>query len=404
VKLILKTALPLFALALLAPTLGVLTPAGSTVPGASAAVRQSGQTTLLPQIVQPGAKVASSQRARLVGTVKFRPVRKGRPVIIQRRVGTRAWQKVAVKRQNARGVVRFVGPARVNGRWVAYRGVARPWNGLSRVVATPQRASIWKTKFRDEFNGNRLNPNKWSYRHLGVYSRNSDRACSASKKGAVQVGNGRVRLQVKLDRQKQRRAGACVARDRDGKRYTNRHWYMNGHISTADSAKGQFRYGIAAARVKFDRPQGAHGSFWMQSTVPYQAGRGPAKNGAEIDVVEYFGKGFKKGDIYSFIHYKDAQGKDHKVPDGVPITAARKALKGDDDWFKKYHVFSVQWTPKAYIFRVDGIQTRRITRGVSKVPEFLILSMLSSGWELEKMNRKTLPNATQVDWVRYWQR
>lgn len=400
----LRTALPLLALALVAPVLGVLGPVGTALPGAAAAVKQSGRTSLLPPLVQPGSEVALSKRARLVGTVTFRPVRQGRPVVIQRRVGTGSWKNVTVRRQNARGTVRFVGPAQnANGRWFAYRGVARRWNALSRVTATPQRANVWQTKFRDEFNGRRLNLAKWSYRQLGDFSADRDRACSASRKRAVQVGNGRVRLQVKLDRKRQRRLGPCVARDKDGDRYSNRHWYMNGHISTERNPAGRFRYGIAAARVKFDRPVGAHGSFWMQTTVPYQAGRGPARNGAEIDVVEYFGKKFKKGDIYSFVHYRDASGTAHKVPPG-PTRKARRALRKDDDWFKKFHVFSVQWTPKAYVFRVDGIPTRRITRGVSKVPEFLILSMLSSGWELERMNRRTLPNATQVDWVRYWKR
>ena len=64
----------------------------------------------------------------------------------------------------------------------------------------------------------------------------------------------------------------------------------------------------------------------------------------------------------------------------------------------------MQWTPKAYTFRVDGIRTMRVAQGVSKVPEYMILSMLSSGWEVATVDRSTLPNATQVDWVRFWQK
>jgi beta-glucanase (GH16 family) len=402
-KLVLKVALGLFAFALLVPALDVVTPGGTT-PSASAAIRQSGKTVLLPQIVQPGATVASANGARLTGTVKFRPARKGRPVLIQRRIGSGSWRKVATKRQNGAGIVSFVGPARnAKGRFFTYRGVAQRWSGLAKVAATPQNAGIWKQKFTDEFSGSALDLNKWSYRHVGAYSKESDRACSTSAVDAVKVGGGRVSLLVKPDPVRQQAVGDCDGEFGNKAEYTNRHWYKNGHISTEKAVNGQFKFGVAAARVKFDKPQGAHGSFWMQTTEPYVAGRGPAQNGAEIDVVEYFGKGYKQGDVYSFIHYRDASGKDHKVPDG-PIVAARKALKGDDDWFKRYHVFSVEWTPKAYVFRVDGIQTLKLTRGISKVPEFLILSMLSSGWELEKMQRGTLPNATQVDWVRFWQK
>lgn len=394
-----RRAVALVAVALVAPALALTSE--SFQASSSAAVRQSGYTALLPQIVQNGATVAAADAAKLTGSIRFRPIRKGRPVIIQRRIGAGAWQKVATKRQNGAGAVSFTGAARKNGKFYTYRGVAVRWNGLARFAARPQNAGVWKRKFSDEFGGTSLSA-KWSYRYLDVYSAKSDRTCSRSTKDAVKVGGGRVSLLVKADGSK---PADCVALNpRTNEPYTNRHWYKNGHISTSEFDAGAFRYGIAAARVRFDRPQGAHGSFWLQSVRPDVDGQGPGQDGAEIDVVEYFGKEFRQGDVYQFIHYRDAADRDHKVPDGTPITAARKALKRDDDWFKRYHVFSVQWTPNAYIFRVDGIQTLKLTQGVSRVPEYMILSMLSSGWELEKMQRSTLPNATQVDWVRFWQK
>jgi len=390
-----RSLLALVALALVVPTLALTSE--SALPSADAAVRQRGTTVLLPQVVQNGAKVARADGARLAGSIRFRPIRKGRPVVIQRRIGTGAWHKVATKRQNGAGVVNFVAPAKKRRHFYTYRGVAARWKGLRKVAARPQNAGVWKRKFSDEFSGTRLSA-KWSYRALGVYSANSDRACSKSTKDAVKVGGGRISLLVKPDGVRDRNAGPCDARYDNT--WSNRHWYKNGHVNT----KASFRYGVAAARVKFDRPQGAHGSFWMQSTVGDIPNVGPAKDGAEIDTIEYFGKTFKKGDVYQFIHYTDAGNTSHKVPDNRPITAARKALKKDDDWFKRYHVFSVEWTPRAYVFRVDGIQTLKVTKGVSRVREYMILSMLSSGWELEKMQRGTLPNSTQVDWVRFWQK
>lgn len=392
-----KSALALAALALLVPALAL------TSGSASAATRQSGRTVLLPQIVQNGGTVAAADAAKLAGSVRFKPARKGRPVVIQRRIGTGAWQKVTTKRENGAGVVSFTGAAKKNGKFYTYRGVAARWNGLTSVAASSQNAGIWKPKFTDEFQGTALS-SKWSYRQLDQYNPSSDRACSKSTRDAVKVGNGRVSLYVKPDGTRDQSAGPCVARGSDGTLYSNTHWYKNGHISTEKYAYGAFKYGVAAARVKFDRPQGAHGSFWLQSTQPEVSGQGPSLDGAEIDAVEYFGKSYKEGDIYQFIHYRDGADKYHKVPNGTPITAARKALARDDDWFKRYHVFSVEWTPSAYTFRVDGIQTLRVTQGISMQKEFLVLSMLSSGWELEKMDRGTLPNSTQVDWARVWQK
>jgi beta-glucanase (GH16 family) len=71
-----------------------------------------------------------------------------------------------------------------------------------------------------------------------------------------------------------------------------------------------------------------------------------------------------------------------------------------DAWWKKYHVFSVEWTPDAYVFRVDGIETFRHTKDISGVPEFLVLSLLSSDWGLPDLDESKLPATKKVDWVR----
>jgi hypothetical protein len=54
------------------------------------------------------------------------------------------------------------------------------------------------------------------------------------------------------------------------------------------------------------------------------------------------------------------------------------------------------------VFRIDGVITFRTSQGVSHQPQYLILSMLSSDWELPSMPSKTSPMF--VDWVRVWQR
>ena len=379
----------------------LLAPAAAVVslPTAMAQATQSGSTSLTPQIVQNGATPASADSAQISGTVTFRPIRKGRPVIIQRRLPGGSWSNVASGRQNGAGQFRFTGPAKLSLLWYSYRGVAKRYNGLPAFTTAATDASTWSMKFEDEFAGEQLS-DKWRVRAEGEYAPQSNRACSASYSDAVSVGGGRVALWVKHDRQRQTALGRC---DRYYKRDSlSAQWFRNGHISSGRHFS--FKYGVAAARVKFDRNVGAHGAFWLQSTVQDRNGIGPFQDGAEIDTVEYFGKDFKQGDVYSFIHYRDSAGKHHKVPEMQPITAARQALKRDDDWFKRYHVFSVEWSSTGYLFRVDGIPTLRINQGVSGVNEFLILSMLTSDWELPRLNVSTLPNAMEVDWVRVWQR
>ena len=66
-------------------------------------------------------------------------------------------------------------------------------------------------------------------------------------------------------------------------------------------------------------------------------------------------------------------------------------------------MFSVEWTPESYIFRIDGHETFRTSKGVSGQPEYLILSLLSSDYELANLDEDKLPQAMSVDWVRYWE-
>jgi beta-glucanase (GH16 family) len=75
-----------------------------------------------------------------------------------------------------------------------------------------------------------------------------------------------------------------------------------------------------------------------------------------------------------------------------------------DSWFDAYHVFSVEWTPDEYIFRIDGKETWRTDQGISHQPEFPILSVLSSDYELGNIGKTSnLPQTMQVDWLKFWE-
>ncbi len=63
----------------------------------------------------------------------------------------------------------------------------------------------------------------------------------------------------------------------------------------------------------------------------------------------------------------------------------------------------MEWTPKEYVFRIGGRVVWRTDEGVSDVPEFLILSMLSSDFELPMVGTDPEPRTAEVDWVAFWQ-
>jgi len=231
--------------------------------------------------------------------------------------------------------------------------------------------------FVDEFD--KLDDTLWATRDQGY---TGVRLCSRASDDAAEVKDGALRLSVLDDPKK----GACRVK---GKKYDYR---LNGHLGSAYS----FKYGYAAARIKFQELRGQHGAFWLQGFGVKPTGDAKL-TGAEIDVIEYFGDDHPDGGLTSFVYWHPtAKGKTAGgwLPDPGQY---------GDDWSSQFHVFSVEWTPKKYVFRIDGQVTHTITQGVSGQAEYLILSLLSSDYELQHLDGDDkLPQHMDVDWVKVW--
>jgi beta-glucanase (GH16 family) len=222
------------------------------------------------------------------------------------------------------------------------------------------------------------------------------RACSRASGEAVEVKGGTIGLSVILD---QARADEqCHAKDAKGKAIGSFDYRLNGHVMTNGH---YFRYGVLAARIKFHERQGQHASLWMQPAIS-ESTTDSGKGGTEIDVIEWFGDGVKQGGLASFIYMLTPDGPE-KV--GGMLENPGQYLTGQDDsWFEDYHVFSVEWTPEEYIFRIDGQETWRTSKGISHQPEYPILSLLSSDYELDNLGKTSnLPQTMDVDWLKFWE-
>lgn len=305
-------------------------------------------------------------------TAVFRPARPGTPVGVQRLVnGT--WTRVAAARQNASGAAYFQVAAGSASSPSRFRAYSRPAG--TTYAFSPEGAPAYLTKtWSDEFSGTRLD-SRWFYR---LQSAGGKRLCSTPGSAAdrlVSVGGGVAQLRVRKVRQPTK---ACP--------YGT---YKNSMIAVAPSASFDGKYGTYAARVKYQTARGMHGSYWLQ---------GPSVTGAEIDVSEYFGDGRIDSGLSSFVHHTDSQGR-LSTTGGIrsiaSILGPRKTPSNG------YHVYSVEWSPKRYVFRIDGISTLVVSRHVATSPETMILSLLSSDYELPHL-RTTRPTMA-VDWVRVWQ-
>ena len=68
-----------------------------------------------------------------------------------------------------------------------------------------------------------------------------------------------------------------------------------------------------------------------------------------------------------------------------------------------FHTFGLEWTPEKYVFYVDGLKFYEVTQGISKIKEYLILSMEYPS-NPDDMTRTLYPDAFVVDYVRVWQK
>lgn len=123
-------------------------------------------------------------------------------------------------------------------------------------------------------------------------------------------------------------------------------------------------FGYFEARVKFPDSDGMWSAFWLQSDSMGQIGN-DGRDGSEIDIYEssFYKKRTKVGHC---IHW-DGYGKSHQ--------AGQSVRDAGTDLYDGYHTFALKWTPKEYVFYVDGIANWATDfGGVSRVPAYLLLT------------------------------
>jgi beta-glucanase (GH16 family) len=256
-------------------------------------------------------------------------------------------------------------------------------------TAAPAVASSYHLVWQDNFSGSKLS-GAWLQHPTSAAA---GRSCATVSPKMSTVKGGIASFAAAVNKSK-------------GKTRTCPTSYLNSQVVSAPS----WLYGKFEARIKLQAPQGMHSSFWMLPTGAVAPGVSaadlPGSRGVEVDVAEYFGDAFKKkGDpksgLYSFVYWPKRSGTMVKTQGN---TAKATKVVGKKKASGGYHTFAVEWTPTAYIFSIDGVQTAKITQGISHRAESMLFSMLTSDWELPKMKKSTLPASMKVDWVRVYQK
>ncbi len=182
----------------------------------------------------------------------------------------------------------------------------------------------WKLVWSDEFNGEGLDLNKWSYELGNAYNGWGNYEAQYYQKENVYVTDGKLVIEAKRE-------------DVDGCQYTS------GRIRTVtEDGEVLFstKYGKIEARISMPAMAGMWPAFWM---MPVENKYGQWPLSGEIDIVE--ARGRIDNEINGTIHYGEA------LPNNKQ-SGTKYTLKKDT--IKDFHVYAVEWTPDEIKWLIDG--------------------------------------------------
>jgi beta-glucanase (GH16 family) len=236
----------------------------------------------------------------------------------------------------------------------------------------PPIAGSWQMKFRDEFDGARVDPvwhpAQWWDRDSTIVGGGELQAYDAS---AVSVSNGMLHLTA---RKEEKYAGTP---------YVSGLVMTGGYRYDASIPRFSFLHGYMEVRAKLPAGQGLWPAIWMMP-ASYNDGNG------ELDVLEAL-----MGD-----------------PTRAYFTVHRNGRQEGHEWVgpdfsTDYHIFGVDWEADHISWYVDGVERARTTNTALICPEAMypILNLAVGGdWGGPPDATTVFPSSMDVDYIRIWQK
>ena len=242
----------------------------------------------------------------------------------------------------------------------------------------------WKLVWSDEFDGERLDFNKWAVEENAHGGGNAEQQFYVERHENVRVENGCLVLEAR------REVFELLGEKRD---------YTSGRIRTKHRA--DWKYGRVDVRAKLPVGQGLWSAVWMLPThEPYG---GWAASG-EIDIMECLGH--EPNTVLGNLHYGG------RWPDNVHT--GKSFVLENGTFAEEFHVFSLEWEERTIRWYVDGAlyQTQtewRSDGGPYPAPfdvAFHLILNVAVGGRLSGLPdaSTTFPQRMLVDYVRVSQR
>jgi beta-glucanase (GH16 family) len=172
--------------------------------------------------------------------------------------------------------------------------------------------------------------------------------------------------------------------------------YTSGRIESR--GRFEFKFGRVEARIKLPKDQGIWPAFWMLGSDIDRIGW-PACG--EIDIMENVG--FEPSRVHGSLHGPGYSG-------GNPLTGVY-TLPDQGRFSDDYHVFAVEWEPRAIRFYVDDVLYETQTpdnlpagqHWVFDHPFFVVLNVAVGGyWPGNPDDTTKFPQSMLVDYVRVY--
>ena len=154
------------------------------------------------------------------------------------------------------------------------------------------------------------------------------------------------------------------------------------------------RYGYFECRAMLTKALGIWPAFWLLSGKSAADNGTPEANGVEIDIFEYFAN--SKRDTVSHNLHWGGYGPTHQET-GFVYAPLQKTTSG-------FHTFGLEWTDTSYRAFVDGHQTVAGNKLISKVQQFILLSVECAAAAAGPLEVNALPDDFIVDYVRVYKK
>ena len=243
--------------------------------------------------------------------------------------------------------------------------------------ATPQSYPGYTLVWEDEFNGNTVNTDNWSYEQGGNGWGNNELVNYTSRSQNSFVSNGNLIIEAR-------------AENFQGNQYTSARMITKN--------KKIFKYGRVDIRAKLPKTKGIWPALWMLGNNIDQVGW-PACG--EIDMMELLGQEPSK--MYNTVHFGATPATHGSYGTNYTLT------EGSFD--QQFHVFSMDWRQEGITMFVDDKQVFSCNRAVVGEPFpfdgnfFFIFNIAVGGnWPGSPDATTEFPQRMIIDYIRVFQK